>query len=351
MGCVGEEFYVKMLQQELNVIKLKREMEQMLSKNAVNMKRLNEILETLRTMEIDLEILRKTKIGVCVNNVRKTFKNSKEIAKTTAELIRKWKKIAKEEFRPKLSESDSGCVAQSPINSPSTENGDDSSSTSQNDHPYSAPDNSKEKTPRSRKQKISPSTDSNPEQSSGDDDEGNEESLKLPRNAMRRKSIDLLEEALKGDAGGNGNTKNFLQIAVEVESYVYKEHPDPADKKYKAKIRSRVMNLRDKNNPEFRKNVLEGDLKPDQVAKMSVEEMASAQLKKLRQSIEEETIKERELKDATVDLAQSTMFVCPGCSERDTSYTITQDRLEGEYEPVAVTLILCNQCGHRWKHF
>lgn len=332
-----------MLQQELNAIKLKREMEQMLSKNAVNMKRLHEILETLRTTDIDLEILRKTKIGVCVNNVRKMFKNSKEIAKSTAELIRKWKKIAKEEFRTK-SESDSG-VAASPVLS--SENGDASSPKGRDEHAYvaqndsSADSNSDDKTTtKSRKRKVSSSE--SIESSSSEAD------VKMPRNSLRRKSVNLLVEALNADTTP---ARNSTQLAVEIERHIYEECPDAADKKYKARIRSRVMNLRDKNNPDFKKNVLEGILEPSVVATMPVEEMASAKLKQLRQSIDEEMIKEREMKDPTAGLAKSTMFVCNQCDERDTSYTISQECKEGEYEPVAVTLIVCNKCGNRWKNF
>ena len=83
--------------EELNVIKFKREMEQMINKNALNLKRLLEILTHLQSVEIDLSCLQRTKIGVSVNNIRKTFK-TEQISSTTANLIRKWKKIAKEEF-------------------------------------------------------------------------------------------------------------------------------------------------------------------------------------------------------------------------------------------------------------
>lgn len=104
-----------MLTEELNVIKFKREMEQMLEKNALNLKRLNDILQHLHDININLACLQRTKIGICVNNVRKTFKNNALIASLTADLIKKWKKVAKEEFNHQVSGAScktSNCVYQ-----------------------------------------------------------------------------------------------------------------------------------------------------------------------------------------------------------------------------------------------
>uniref|UniRef100_A0A915KI58 TFIIS N-terminal domain-containing protein n=1 Tax=Romanomermis culicivorax TaxID=13658 RepID=A0A915KI58_ROMCU len=90
--------HTKMSTDELNIIKYKREMEQMIVKNILNLKRLSEILSHLNSVNVDLACLQRTKIGVCVNNVRKTFKNNAQIFQSTADLIKKWKKVAKEQF-------------------------------------------------------------------------------------------------------------------------------------------------------------------------------------------------------------------------------------------------------------
>jgi transcription elongation factor S-II len=51
-----------------------------------------------------------------------------------------------------------------------------------------------------------------------------------------------------------------LKLAVEIEQRTYKEHFSGGDAKYKARIRSIYSNLKDKNNPGLREQVLQGDI-------------------------------------------------------------------------------------------
>ncbi|KAG7217010.1 hypothetical protein CRUP_006393, partial [Coryphaenoides rupestris] len=41
--------------------------------------------------------------------------------------------------------------------------------------------------------------------------------------------------------------------------------------KYKSRLRSRISNLKDQKNPELRRNVLCGNISPQQIAIMSAE--------------------------------------------------------------------------------
>ena len=52
--------------------------------------------------------------------------------------------------------------------------------------------------------------------------------------------------------------------------------------RYKNTIRSRVLNLKDKKNPELRENVLCGVITPERIAVMKHDEMASDEMKKQR---------------------------------------------------------------------
>uniref|UniRef100_A0A915KEL2 TFIIS central domain-containing protein n=1 Tax=Romanomermis culicivorax TaxID=13658 RepID=A0A915KEL2_ROMCU len=166
---------------------------------------------------------------------------------------------------------------------------------------------------------------------------------------IRQKSVQLLFEAIKFEKIDH----KARLIAEKIEEIIFMDNnQDVNNKNYKAKIRSRVMNLRDKNNPDLLKNVIIGRITAEKFARMSVEEMASDRMKNLRKSIEEESIQERQSKDpSSVGLAKSDAFPCPECNERDACYRLCEDRMDGEYDLVSVTSLFCNKCGHSWKNY
>ncbi len=370
-----------MQSRELAVAKARRELDQIISKNAVDFKRLQEILESLQSVDVDLELLKKTKIDVTVNNVRKTFKSSKEVAKITAELIRRWKKIAKEEFRKSESSDSESLLGSPPDCSPAVQTSTTltpnqvpaqvNSAYQQQSEVADCPNESVQteafaspvpNTATVRKRRSGSASGSG----SISGDSGGKRSPRLPTDETRLKSIQMLEEALAMDeqrprqasdgSGGGGSGRachseselEAHRLAVLVEKAIYRELKE-TDRKYRSRIRSRVLNLRDASNPELRKRVLSGDLSVAQVASMSSEEMANEKLREIRRSMSEEMMREHEIPESAD--SRSDMFQCPNCSERDASYQLSQERQEGEYEPTEVTLLLCNRCGHRWKAF
>ncbi|KAG7233939.1 hypothetical protein INR49_006343 [Caranx melampygus] len=71
-------------------------------------------------------------------------------------------------------------------------------------------------------------------------------------------------------------------------------HPDlpgvkSTDMKYKSRLRSRISNLKDQKNPDLRRNVLCGNISPERIASMTAEEMASAELKQIREALTKES--------------------------------------------------------------
>ena len=62
--------------------------------------------------------------------------------------------------------------------------------------------------------------------------------------------------------------------------------------RYKNTIRSRVLNLKDKKNPELRENVLCGVITPEMIAVMNHDEMASGNVKKQREAYVKEGFNE-----------------------------------------------------------
>lgn len=374
-----------MLGEELNIIKFKREMEQMISKNALNLKRLNEILQHLHDVNVDLACLQRTKIGICVNSVRKTFKNNQHIASLTADLIRKWKKIAKEQFSSHSSLSATGSsnnrvaapVSPNTSSTATSNSGDDcqvigEKAVSKGEDAGRALKRQRvddaEQLARSDSSSSVSGSNHAGQSRAGDLDFDNpdffhatqkqistsqQEARKKARleqqyeeslTETRRKSIELLKEALTFEP----DDKNAVRLAIEIEACVFDEQ-GADDKHYKAKIRSRVMNLRDKNNPNLLKSVILGSLSPKKFARMAAEEMASEHLKAERRSIEEESFLERQARNPTAGLPKSGLFPCAECGQQETYYQVAQERLEGDHEPVTVTSVFCDECGHSWK--
>ncbi len=109
----------------------------------------------------------------------------------------------------------------------------------------------------------------------------------------------------------------ILKKVEMIELHIFQEFKE-TNSKYKAKIRSCISNLKDKNNPDLRESILQGRLDPKDFAKMSPEEMMS----KDKQKQVEEAIKLslHELVTAEDNQAETDMFKCGRCKQRKTKY-------------------------------
>ena len=65
------------------------------------------------------------------------------------------------------------------------------------------------------------------------------------------------------------------ELGEIIEDTIFEKNKKQTNPKYKAQVRSRVFNLKDKKNPSLRENVLCGVIKPEKLAVMTSEEMAS----------------------------------------------------------------------------
>jgi hypothetical protein len=72
------------------------------------------------------------------------------------------------------------------------------------------------------------------------------------------------------------------------------------DMKYKNRVRSRMMNLKDAKNPTLRLNYIQGHITAGRLAVMSPEEMASDEMKALRQKFVKEGIDDSQLSTVTL---------------------------------------------------
>ena len=135
---------------------------------------------------------------------------------------------------------------------------------------------------------------------------------------------------------------NPVQLAATVE-FVMFERIGWSNPIKKTKYQSILFNLKDPKNPDLRRRVLLGEIKPESLVTMSAEEMAShkrqseniqIQLKKCVHDADEE-------EKATTD-----MFQCSQCRKRKCTYYQMQTRSADE--PMT-TYVTCVKCNKRWK--
>ncbi|XP_028281892.1 transcription elongation factor A protein 3 isoform X2 [Parambassis ranga] len=161
--------------------------------------------------------------------------------------------------------------------------------------------------------------------------------------SVRDKCIEMLSAALRTDNDYKDFGANCDGMAAEIEDHIYQEIK-ATDMKYKNRVRSRISNLKDPKNPGLRRNVLAGSIELSRIASMSAEEMASDELKQLRNTLTQEAIREHQMAKTggtTTDLLQ-----CGKCKKKNCTYNQVQTRSADE--PMT-TFVLCNECGNRWK--
>ncbi|KFM60591.1 Transcription elongation factor S-II, partial [Stegodyphus mimosarum] len=132
-------------------------------------------------------------------------------------------------------------------------------------------------------------------------------------------------------------------LGAKIEDCIFEEFGD-TNTKYKNRIRSRVANLKDTKNPGLRSNVLKGIISPAKIAVMTADEMASEEMKKLRQKFTKEAINDHQM--AVTGGTKTDLLKCGKCKKSNCTYNQVQTRSADE--PMT-TFVFCNECGHRWK--
>ncbi|XP_072317331.1 transcription elongation factor A protein 3 isoform X2 [Eucyclogobius newberryi] len=161
--------------------------------------------------------------------------------------------------------------------------------------------------------------------------------------SVRDKCVGMIAAALRTDNDYKEFGANCDSMAVEIEDHIYQEIR-ATDMKYKNRVRSRISNLKDPKNPGLRKNVLAGNIELSRMATMSAEEMASDELKQLRNVLTQEAIREHQM--AKTGGTSTDLLQCGKCKKRNCTYNQVQTRSADE--PMT-TFVLCNECGNRWK--
>lgn len=281
-----------------------------------------ELLKILQKLPVNLELLTKTRIGMTVNALRKSSRDE-EVISLSKTLIKNWKKF---------------------LSGPNKEK--DSTSSSSSKKKDEKPDKVKEESDQKKEKDTTDAAETKvKEEKPIKDIQRKQSSFPAPTttDAVRLKCRELLAAALRVDGKVIDGCATPEELAEELEEAIYAEFKN-TDNRYKNRVRSRVANLRDAKNPNLRMNFLVGAITPARLATMSAEEMASDEIKQLREQFKKEAINDAQL--ATVQGTKTDLLKCGKCKKRNCTYNQVQTRSADE--PMT-TFVLCNECGNRWK--
>lgn len=297
-----------------------RRLDRMLKSGKIEAEVALKYLHRLRGIDMTLDILTKTGVGIIINRIRKESENP-EVASLGKSIIKHWKKLV-----PDRNDGSSTPSATSK-RSPDANNGivsDDGGPS----------DNKRFRSSHIDKAETNETVQTNrgyfPVTTWATTDQ------------VRLKAREMLQSALNSGSIPSGSYESEF-LAIRIESAIF-DLFNNTDSKYKQRVRTRVMNLRDSNNPNLRLNVLMGHVNPDKLASMTSEEMASKEMKELREKYTKETIEDHQM--AVTGGTETDLLQCGKCKQNRCTYNQVQTRSADE--PMT-TFVYCNNCGHRWK--
>lgn len=309
---------------EEEVLRIQKKLNKMTSEDGTGQEQAVDLLKELQTLNINLDVLTKTRIGMTVNALRKSSKDE-EVIQLSKTLIKNWKKF--------VSNSSSGATSGS-VKETSCDKMEKTTSSSSS---------------------TSLKKDKNESMSKLDKRDDKQDNRKLPTqfppsstnttDAVRLKCREMLAAAIKTDSKPEDfdGCASPEELAEELEEAIYAELKN-TDMRYKNRVRSRIANLKDPKNPTLRTNFRVGAISAARLATMTAEEMANDEVKQLREKFTKEAINDAQL--ATAQGTKTDMLKCGKCKKRNCTYNQLQTRSSDE--PMT-TFVLCNECGNRWK--
>lgn len=278
------------------------------------------ILDELETIEVSKSVLEASKLGVEVNKLRKHRAEDKTIAGLATKILLKWKDIVlgKASEKRQVSKVTEGEDAEM-------------------------------KKTRSKSEEV-PGDETKKSLQDGDgqlrdkDAVAANEALKvkfMTGNAVRDKCFEMLLTSLTQE---NEADELTMSICRSIEVCLWDEGGQQTTPAYKAKFRSKYLNLKDAGNGALRKAILTGDITPERFCAMTAAEMANAERRRQDSLLMEQNL--RESKAARDTEAETDQFRCGRCGQRRTKYYQLQTRSADE--PMT-TFVTCINCGNRWK--
>ncbi|XP_046887186.1 transcription elongation factor A N-terminal and central domain-containing protein isoform X1 [Hypomesus transpacificus] len=174
---------------------------------------------------------------------------------------------------------------------------------------------------------------------------------------LRPKCVQLLLGSLNPEgSAGLETTAATASLAEDIEQHIYNLHrANPA--KYKTCVRSKVANLRNPKNGHLREGLLSGSLAPEAFSRMSMQEMASVELQRLREEYSSQGVSERQLPRG-LEGTPTQKIRCRRCDGSDCKVTqVSRGTLflpawvhSGNPGEDAMTFVTCSGCGEQWYH-
>ncbi|NWX28443.1 TCEA3 protein, partial [Notiomystis cincta] len=317
-----------------------------------------DLLKSLTGYTMTIQLLQTTRIGVAVNSVRKHC-SDEEVVTSAKILIKNWKRLLGEE-------KDTDGKKEKDIDGDKEKKGLDVSSCPSGGvkHGKNTAEKHREKHKERRasadSRSSTASSSSSPQKRLANSSKAKPEVPRTPTSpsfspspcflapcyltgdSVRDKCIEMLTVALRMDDDYKEFSVNCEKMASEIEDHIL--WLKSTDMKYRNRVRSRISNLKDPKNPGLRRNVLCGAIEPGLIARMTAEEMASDELKKLRNAMTQEAIREHQM--AKTGGTVTDLLQCGKCKKKNCTYNQVQTRSADE--PMT-TFVLCNECGNRWK--
>ena len=160
--------------------------------------------------------------------------------------------------------------------------------------------------------------------------------------STRNRSISALYTAVSVDTAAAAG--RILETCTAIEAAIFAQNKDKVNDAYRNKLRSLILNMKNKNNPQLRANVLDGTIPPAKLTTMSSAELAPESLKKELEQLHQKNLFDAQ--GAVEKRAVTDRFVCGKCKQRQVSYYQMQTRSADE--PLT-TFCTCEKCGNRWK--
>ncbi|NWQ83428.1 TCEA3 protein, partial [Columbina picui] len=340
-----------------------------------------DLLKSLTGYTMTIQLLQTTRIGVAVNSVRKHC-SDEEVVASAKILIKNWKRLLEPSGTPKK-EKDVDGKKEKDTDKEKEKKGKALDFPSCPNEGVKQPRSPAEKHREKHKERrdsadsrsssaSAVSASSSPQKRPANSSKAKAETPRTPTSppfspspcllapcyltgdSVRDKCIEMLTAALRMDDDYKEFGVNCEKMASEIEDHIlcgaggspgsvcWDTHTRGLGSG--AGDRTEVLGTGQRVLGTGQRNVLCGAIAPDLIARMTAEEMASDELKELRNAMTQEAIREHQM--AKTGGTVTDLFQCGKCKKKNCTYNQVQTRSADE--PMT-TFVLCNECGNRWK--